>query len=72
MVTFWAGGGVVGVGVGDDYKALGATHSIDQREMEALCMAIGLPYLLPKNEDRLIHAMESGGPRFVHLRKGGW
>lgn len=62
---------LVAVGVGDDYKALGKTHTMHRKEMSVLCYAIGLPYYCPDNIGDLDEAMSQPGPKMLHLRKGG-
>ena len=62
---------LVGVGVNDDYAALGVTHAVTVTEMRALCDAVCLPYYRPMSEHDLDVAMKPPGPKFLHLRKGG-
>jgi len=62
---------LVAVGVGDDYKALGKTHTISRKELSILCYAIGIPYYCPDSLSDLEDAMSHPGPKMLHLRKGG-
>lgn len=60
---------LVGVGVGDDYKALGKTHAITSQEISLLCHAIGLPYYCPFDRGSLGDALAQRAPKFLHLGK---
>lgn len=58
---------LIGVGEGQDYAALGKSHTVSELEMESLCDAVGLRYCCVRTKEMADYALNSSHSFYIHV-----